>query len=323
VGIGLVRFACLPVPLWVVTCSSPGGLLRLVTALAALVAAVPAHAQSGTRTTPDGKQVLISKDVAAERWAITLDLNDGTVTGNVFRQDGDPQFVWCERRGEPLGDPSTTAIPFFCRGADRCASSPCSATSWVDLGDVSLPGSFFLPATDPFSPLRGPTHFCDPLGYGFEELGGEQSYGIESGFCNFVTAMQPTMTAIEPGDEVLVRLWHFALTAPDPGEAYIAIQVGDRMLWQALLPIPCIGGLVGAREDDCPENPNPGSVEPPVFTAGFGAPAGSPVYFHVQNHGQNGYNLIEITIGGGRQLVNASSWTVVTEGLPLFPPFTN
>ena len=50
----------------------------------------PAHAQSGTRTTPDGARTLISKDVGAERWAITYRLADGRVTGNVFRTDGDP-----------------------------------------------------------------------------------------------------------------------------------------------------------------------------------------------------------------------------------------
>jgi len=305
-----------------VTFPSLGGLLRLLAVLTMLVAAAPAHAQSGTRTTPDGKQVLISKDVGTERWAIALNLNDGTVTGNVFRQEGEPQFVWCERLGESLGDPSTTEIQLSCRGADRCASSPCRATSWTELGQVSLPGSFFLPAADPFSPLRGPGHFCDPLGHGFDELGGEQSYGIESGFCDFVTAMQPSMTNIDAGEEMLIRIWHFALTAPDPGEAYLAIQVGDQMLWEARLPIPCIAGLIGAHEDDCPDNPIPGRVDPVIFNAPFSAPAGAPVYFHVQNHGQNGYNLIEVSVGG-RPLVSATAWTVVTKGLPLFPPFLN
>jgi hypothetical protein len=294
-------------------------LLFVLAALAAWTAPAPASAQSGTRTTPDGKQVLISKDVGAERWAITLDLNDGTITGNVFRQDGEPQFVWCERRGEALGDPGTTEIRIACKGADGCASSPCEATAWTELGEVGLPGSFFLPATDPFSPLRGAGHFCDPIGYGFEELAGEGSYGIESGFCNYVTAVQPSMTAIEPGDEVLIRLWHFALTAPDPGDAYIALQIGDRMLWQAMLPIPCRGGLIGvAPGGDCPDNVRPAVVDPPVFTADFSAPAGTPVYFHVQNHGENGYNLLEITIGGGRTLVGPSSWEVISKGLPFF-----
>lgn len=281
-------------------------------------------AQSGTRTTPDGKQVLISKDVGGERWAIALNLNDGTATGNVFQSTGEPQFVWCERLGEPLGDPGTTEIPLACRGADRCVTSPCVASAWTDLGQVRLPGSFFLPATDPFSPLRGPDHFCDPIGYGFEDLAGEPSYGVESGACNYLTVVQPARTAIAPGDEILVRLWHFALTAPSPSEAYLAIQVGDRLIWQARLPIPCRGGLTGATPGgDCPDNPNRAEVDPPVFTADFAALPGTPVYFHVQNHGENGYNLLEITVGGGRGLVDAHAWQVVSLGLPFFAPFDN
>src|SRR5262245_1237489 len=59
--------------------------------------------QSGVQISPDGKRVLISKDVGDERWAITLN-DDNTVTGNVFPQDGGPpQFVWCEPAAEAQG----------------------------------------------------------------------------------------------------------------------------------------------------------------------------------------------------------------------------
>ncbi len=281
-----------------------------------------AKAQSGTRTTPDGKQVLISKDVGSERWAIGMNLIDGTVTGNVFRQDGgDPQFVWCDRLADDGEEPARSTLRLSCRGADRCNASPCLATAWNELGEVSLPGSFFLPATDPFSPLRAPDHYCDPIGIGFEELAGEPSFKVESGSCNYVTVVQPSMTNIEPGDEVLVRMWHFALTAPSGGEAYIAIQIGDRMLWQAWLPIPCRGGLVGFAAGDCSDNPIPAEVDPTPSTADFSAPAGTPVYFHLQNHGENGYNLLEITIAGSRALVRPQGWELVSKGLPYLPPF--
>ena len=46
----------------------------------------PALAQgaAGTRTTPDGKQVLNSKDVASERSATSMNLVHITMTGKVF-----------------------------------------------------------------------------------------------------------------------------------------------------------------------------------------------------------------------------------------------
>src|SRR5262245_44950660 len=63
------------------------GVVALAALASTLVAGPPARAQSGTQTTPNGRYTLISKDVAGERWAITLNLRDGSVTGNVFRTD--------------------------------------------------------------------------------------------------------------------------------------------------------------------------------------------------------------------------------------------
>jgi hypothetical protein len=110
--------------------------------------ASPAGASpSGVQITPDSKRTLISKDVGDERWAITSNGDDSTVTGNVFRSSGgDPQFVWCQRvsdNGDP--NPETVLITFSCSGADRCNASPCSAGDWSFISDVTLPGSFFLP----------------------------------------------------------------------------------------------------------------------------------------------------------------------------------
>jgi hypothetical protein len=66
----------------------------------------------GVQITPDGKRVLVNKDVGTERWAITLNEN-GSATGNVFRSDGGPPaFVFCA----PTGAPNS----FVCSGADAC-----------------------------------------------------------------------------------------------------------------------------------------------------------------------------------------------------------
>ena len=101
---------------------------------------------SGLQITPDEKRTLISKDVGDERWAITRN-PDQTVTGNVFSSSGgDPKFVWCERTGDDGNpDPSAVLIDYACSGADRCAASPCTASEWSLIGNVTLPGSFFLP----------------------------------------------------------------------------------------------------------------------------------------------------------------------------------
>jgi hypothetical protein len=297
--------------------------LLIATALLGAAAEGLAQGSAGTRTTPDGKHLLISKDVGAERWAISVDLGDGTVTGNVFSPDGgDPQFVWCERAGDDGSlDPSEGIIQYACRGSDRCAGAPCLASSWVPLGDVNLPGSFLLPATDPFAPLRTPEHYCDDTCHFPEFLQvGEFSYTTETRRCNYLTVRQTTLEPIRPGDTLFVRLWHFALSSPSGGRAYMSVQVGDRRVWEGRLPIPCRGGLVGfVPGGDCLDNPDGVDADPAEFTADFEAPAGTPIYFHVQNHGENSYNLVEISVNG-RATIDHDAWQTVSEGLPLDPP---
>jgi len=108
----------------------------------ALVActATLAAAQAGVQITRDGKRTLISKDVGAERWAITLN-EDGSVTGNVFQSGGgDPKFVFCEERSQADGQ-----VMLACSGADRCEAAPCPPSDWTFIADVTLPLSFFEP----------------------------------------------------------------------------------------------------------------------------------------------------------------------------------
>jgi hypothetical protein len=68
------------------------------TALCGITAAPGvAGTPSGTQWSPDFRSLVVQKDVGAERWAISLDIEAHTVTGNVFFSDGrSPAFIWCE-----------------------------------------------------------------------------------------------------------------------------------------------------------------------------------------------------------------------------------
>jgi subtilisin len=102
---------------------------------------------SGVQITPDGARTLISKDVGNERWAITYNPDDDTVTGNVFSPGGgEPQFVWCQRTGDNGDpDPYTVQVDFTCSGAGACDSLSCPTGEWSLIAQVTLPGSFLLP----------------------------------------------------------------------------------------------------------------------------------------------------------------------------------
>lgn len=125
-------------------------LLVAAALLIPLVACSAVAAESGVQITPDGKRTLASKDVGDQRWAITRDLQDGTVTGNVFYPGGGAaSFVWCERAADGLAGAGEIALS--CYGADSCPAAPCSADGWSFIATVTLPSAFFEPppAVDP------------------------------------------------------------------------------------------------------------------------------------------------------------------------------
>jgi len=117
-------------------------------ALAVLAGEARAQRQSGSQMTPDSRGYLINKDVGNERWAISYNLADRTVTGNVFKSDGsDPSFIWCKITSEtPAANPAENQYLLDCWGADRCASAPCSDSAWTPIGTgIPISGSFLLP----------------------------------------------------------------------------------------------------------------------------------------------------------------------------------
>lgn len=116
------------------------------------LAASPAHAQreSGIQLTPDSARYLISKDVGSDRWAITYNLSDKTITGNVFPQGGGPpQFISCTTTSvDQNEDPAQAMYHLHCEFSQPCSAAPCTPDAWGGGVDVEppIPGSFFLPA---------------------------------------------------------------------------------------------------------------------------------------------------------------------------------
>jgi hypothetical protein len=118
---------------------------KFLALLAVLVAPALAHAQAAVQWTRERDATLISKDVGAERWAITYRLADGRATGNVYRTDGGPtSFLDCQRTSV---DESTAT--FDCYGANACPAAPCDGSAYVLIASgISLPLEFFFPPGD-------------------------------------------------------------------------------------------------------------------------------------------------------------------------------
>lgn len=115
--------------------------------------------ESGIQLTPDEKRTLISKEVDGARWAITRNVDDGTVTGNVYFPNGSPPlFLYCEETGTTEDD-----VTLACSGADGCVAAPCGGFTFID--DVTLPREFFAlpePLPLPEGPLGTRRFSIDP-----------------------------------------------------------------------------------------------------------------------------------------------------------------
>ena len=120
----------------------------VLAAVVSLSGEARAQPASGLQMTPDSRRYLISKDVGAERWAISFNLSDRTVTGNVFKTDGSaPSFIWCRITAEtPSADPRQTSYTLDCFGAEACAAAPCASESWTEIASgLVIGGDFLLP----------------------------------------------------------------------------------------------------------------------------------------------------------------------------------
>ena len=128
------------------------GLAAVVTLIAGFAIALPgtasAQRQSGIQLSPQSNRYFISKDVGNERWAITYNLDDKTVTGNVFPIDGGaPTFLTCDiTRVEQAPDPANAQYFLSCRASGPCAEAPCDPNQWGTASETGpIPGSFLLP----------------------------------------------------------------------------------------------------------------------------------------------------------------------------------
>lgn len=157
-----------------------------------------------------------------------------------------------------------------CNGPKEPASLV-SVTEWkkVDL------------AEDPYADRYPGDGACPETSYQVEALGAEMSLGVDGQNCAYLTVSQPALVEVDEGDLLHVRLWHYDLRGLQASTATLALTIGGEVILQRYIPIPADSELITQDLD-----------------AAFATPAGAPVIFHVENHGSNSYNLIEVRRGG-------------------------
>lgn len=129
-------------------------------------------------------------------------------------------------------------------------------------------------AEDPFAQER-PSQVECALGWAVET----GAFEVDTELCRYGAFSQPSRTRIHAGDTIELVMIHDALYAPQPATAHLAIALDDAIVWETELPIPSEPGLLR-----------------PSWTATADVARGTPVHYHVHNHGTNNYRLIDLTV---------------------------
>jgi hypothetical protein len=139
--------------------------------------------------------------------------------------------------------------------------------------------SWTTDAVDPWPDHAPDVVDCSALSWSDETTGGEPSLEVRTDSCNYLVVGQGSIREALEGDDLQVRLWHYDLVQFEPATAHAALQVAGLTVFEAEIPIPSSAEMVVqdfALDRDLPE--------------------GSPVVFHLHNHGANTWNLVEVSV---------------------------
>jgi hypothetical protein len=131
--------------------------------------------------------------------------------------------------------------------------------------------------TDPF-PLRPEGARCGSESVSIEENNTGLWYDILTDECDHATVRQTTLAELQSGDTLLVWVWHYAMDHKG-GDFHARVALGDppQVVWENTLPVPAQSGLLYEE-----------------ITLDSSWPTGSPIWFHLSNHGVNTWSLVEL-----------------------------
>ncbi len=144
--------------------------------------------------------------------------------------------------------------------------------------------TFVEPADDPLWPAPDGAATCTANDIQSQPFGDDEALEIDTRFgCGWATVSQPTLVDLKAGDDVQVRVFYFSQATFPAAEAEVAIALDGEVVSSSLVAIPTASDLIAPR-----------------ITLARDVPSGSTALFHVGNHGDNSWNLIELSrIGAG------------------------
>lgn len=139
--------------------------------------------------------------------------------------------------------------------------------------------TFVEPANDPIWSLPADTTACGPDEIQVQSFGVDEAVEIDTRFgCGWATVSQPIAADLAAGDELQARVFYFSQVTFPTAEAEIAIAIDGDVVAQSTIEIPTSSGLFAPR-----------------VTLDRAVAAGALAHFHIGNHGDNSWNLIELS----------------------------
>ncbi len=136
----------------------------------------------------------------------------------------------------------------------------------------------FDPAGDPWVRRRPSSVECEPgFGYYVEDFAGTPSLKVDTGWCNFLTLEQPTLVDLRADEVIDLKVHHFRLVADAPAEAMLGLALDGVIVWEHRVPIP-----------------SPAGLDKVVIELDADYPVGTPMQFHLDNHGDNNWILVRL-----------------------------
>ncbi len=133
---------------------------------------------------------------------------------------------------------------------------------------------------DPFAPgAEDEIYPCEERDITVEQFNEVTSWSVITGSCNWATVSQPLPRDLAPGDELFVKLFWFSQRDFPGAVANVALAVGDDVVVSRQVEVPTEAALLETT-----------ALVP------SDAPAGTPLIFHVGNHGTNSWNLIDVSL---------------------------
>lgn len=110
---------------------------------------------------------------------------------------------------------------------------------------------------------------------------------IDTTLCRFATLVHPSRLSVRADETIIAVMFHDSLfTEEENATGTSLIALGPDIWWEETIPIP--------RSSE---------VYPRESVAGVDLEVGDPIYWHVDNHGGNSWNLSHIRVESARREV--------------------